>query len=88
MYELEARQHVDRIFKKLSKRDRKQIEDIGRKIDEILREPHAFKPMHFPLVGMRRVHFGSYVLLFSIDEQRKTVVLEDYEHHDRVYKGK
>ena len=88
MYELEVRQHVDRIFKKLSKRDRKQMEAISRKIDEILQDPRAFKPMRFPLAGMRRVHFGSYVLLFSIDEQRKTVVLEDYEHHDRVYKGK
>ncbi|MDG6990929.1 MAG: type II toxin-antitoxin system RelE/ParE family toxin [Nitrososphaerota archaeon] len=88
MYELEVRQQVDRFFRKLTKRDRKQMEAISSKIDEILQDPHAFKPMHFPLVGVRRVHFGSYVLLFSIDEQRKTVVLEDYEHHDRVYKGK
>ncbi|MCL5671922.1 MAG: hypothetical protein JRN56_03920 [Nitrososphaerota archaeon] len=58
MYELEVRQHVDRIFKKLSKRDRKQMEATGRKIGEILREPHAFKAMRFPLVGMRRAHFG------------------------------
>lgn len=88
MYALEIRQHVDRIFRKLSKRDNKQMDDIGKKINEILQDPHAFKPMHFPLSGMRRVHFGSYVLLFSIDEQRKTVVLEDYEHHDRVYRRK
>jgi hypothetical protein len=27
--------------------------------------------MHFPLGRMRRTHFGSFVLLFSIDEQRK-----------------
>lgn len=87
MYELEVRRHVDRIFRRLSKRDTRQMEAINRKIGEILQDPHAFKPMHFPLAGMRRVHFGSYVLLFSIDEQRKTVTLEDYEHHDRVYKG-
>ncbi len=45
------------------------------------------KPMRFPLSGVRKVHLGSYVLLYSIDEQRKTVVLEDYEHHDRVSKA-
>ena len=33
----------------------------------------------------RRIHFGSFVLIFSIDEERMTVILEDYEHHDRVY---
>ena len=88
MYSLEAREHVDRIFKKLAKRDPNQMDVIARKIEEILEDPHRLKPMHFPLGAMRRAHFGSFVLLFSIDEQRKTVVLEDYEHHDRVYRTK
>ena len=86
MYALEVRKHVDRAFKKLAKKDGRQMDAIGKKINEILEDPHAFKPMHFPLSGMRRVHFGSYVLLFSIDEQRRTVILEDYERHDRVYR--
>ena len=88
MYTLEAREHVDRIFKKLAKKNPNQMEIVARKIQEILGDPHRFKPMHFPLGGMRRVHFGSFVLLFSIDEQRKTVILEDYELHDRVYRAK
>jgi YafQ family addiction module toxin component len=88
MYTLEAREHVDRIFKKLAKKNPNQMEIVARKIQEMLEDPHRFKPMHFPLGGMRRVHFGSFVLLFSIDEQRKTVILEDYEHHDRVYRTK
>ncbi len=88
MYTLEAREHVDRIFKKLAKKNPDQMEILARKIQEILEDPHRFKPMHFPLGGMRRVQFGSFVLLFSIDEQRKTVILEDYEHHDRVYRAK
>lgn len=88
MYSLEIREHVDRTFRKLAKKDTRQMEVLTKKINEILQDPFAFKPMHFPLAGMRRVHFGSYVLLFSIDVQRKTVVLEDYEHHDRVYRRK
>jgi mRNA-degrading endonuclease RelE of RelBE toxin-antitoxin system len=36
--------------------------------------------------GLRRVHFGSYVLVFSIDEKNKTVVLEDFDHHDEIYR--
>jgi YafQ family addiction module toxin component len=88
MYLLESRQHVDRIFKKLAKKNPRQMEVIADKIQEILQDPHVFKPMHFPLGGKRRVHFGSFVLLFSIDEPRKTVILEDYEHHDKIYKGR
>jgi YafQ family addiction module toxin component len=88
MYALETREHVDRIFKKLARRNPTQMEAMAKKIEEILEDPHRFKPMHFPLAGMRRAHFGSYVLLFSIDEQRKTVILEDYEHHDKVYRAK
>ncbi len=60
--------------------------NINRKVQEILEDPHRFKPMHFPLTGMRRVHLGNFVILFSIDEQRKSVILEDYAHHDKIYR--
>lgn len=86
MYELEVREHLDRAFKKLAKNDAQQMEAVVKKIEEIADDPHAFKPLRFPLAGKRRVHIGSFVLIFSIDEARRTVVLEDYEHHDRVYK--
>lgn len=86
MYEIEIRERLDRTFKKLAKKDAKQMEAVAKKIGEIAQDPHAYKPLRFPLAGKRRVHIGSFVLLFSIDEARKTVVLEDYEHHDRVYR--
>lgn len=86
MHEIEIREHLDRAFKKLAKKDSKQMEAITKKVEEIAEDPHAYKPLRFPLAGLRRVHIGSYVLLFSIDEARKTIVLEDYEHHDRVYR--
>jgi YafQ family addiction module toxin component len=87
MYELEIRDHLDKAFKKLSKKDTKQMEAITRKVREIVQDPHVYKPLRFPLAGIRRVHIGNHVLLFSIDESRKTVVLEDYDHHDRVYRA-
>jgi YafQ family addiction module toxin component len=86
MYDVEIRQHLDRAFKKLAKKDSKQMGAIAKKIEEIADDPHQFKPLRFPLAGLRRVHIGSYVLLFSIDEARKTIVLEDYVHHDSAYR--
>jgi mRNA-degrading endonuclease RelE of RelBE toxin-antitoxin system len=35
---------------------------------------------------MRRVHVGSFVLVYEIDEARKVVTIRRYEHHDSVYK--
>lgn len=86
MYILEIRLHVDETFKKLAKKDPKQLDAVMNKIEKILENPHMSKPLRFPLAGARRVHFGSYVLLYTIDEARKTVVLEDYAHHDEVYR--
>jgi YafQ family addiction module toxin component len=88
MYDIEIREHLDSTFRKLAKKDARQLEAITKKVEEISRDPRAYKPLHFPLAGKRRVHIGSYVLVFSIDEARKTVVLEDYEHHDRVYRSR
>lgn len=86
MYDIEVRESLDRTLRKLAKKDARQMEAIAKKVQEIAGDPHAYKPLRFPLAGLRRVHIGSHVLLFSIDEARKTVVLEDYEHHDRVYR--
>ncbi len=86
MYAIEIREHLDRAFRKLARKDSRQMEAVAKKVQEIAEDPHACKPLRFPLAGLRRVHIGSYVLLFSIDEARKTIVLEDYEHHDRAYR--
>jgi YafQ family addiction module toxin component len=86
MYAVENSEKVDKIFKKLSRKNPRELEAIAKKLPEIAEDPHRFKPLGNVLRGFSRVHFGSFVLLFSIDEERKTVVLEDYQHHDRVYR--
>ncbi len=86
MYNLEVRENVDRIFKKLFKKDIVSFEYINKKIKEILENPHHFKPLRAPLQNYRRVHIGNFVLVYSIDEKRKTVIIERYKHHDEAYK--
>ncbi|MBI2084600.1 MAG: type II toxin-antitoxin system mRNA interferase toxin, RelE/StbE family [Candidatus Aenigmarchaeota archaeon] len=86
MYSLEVRKSVEEVFSKLAKRSPKQLEIINKKIQQIRQNPHRFKLLHSPLTGMRRVHIDkSFVLVYSIDENRKIVVVEEYDHHDRVY---
>jgi len=86
MYAIKNKPKIDSIFEKLSKKDPKRLEAIAKKLNEITEDPHRFKPLSNIMKGFRRIHFGSFVLVYSIDEQNKVVTLEDYDHHDKIYR--
>ena len=86
MYSLEVVEKVDRVFKKLRKKDSVQFEALSRKVKEILENPQQFKPLKSPMQHMRRVHVGSFVLVYDINEARRVVTIRRYEHHDNVYR--
>jgi YafQ family addiction module toxin component len=87
MYTLKIKPDLEKTLKKLAKRNRKQLEIILKKIDEILENPHRYKNLRTPLNDWKRVHVDKhFVLIFSIDEESKSVTLEDYDHHDNIYK--
>jgi YafQ family addiction module toxin component len=86
MYNLEIRESVDKIFSRLAKKDKVSFEYINKKIREIRESPHHFKPLRAPMQNYRRVHIGNFVLVYSIDENSKTVIIERYKHHDEVYR--
>ncbi len=85
MYNFEIRESVDIIFRKLSKKDKVSFEYIKKKIHEIRENPYHFKPLRNPLQNFRRVHIGNFVLVYSINESTKTIIIERYKHHDEVY---
>lgn len=85
-YKQELSTTIYRKFKKLAKKDRVAFEAVAKKVEQILKNPYQFKPLRFPMEGLRRVQLGSFVLTYKIEEASKTVVLLDYEHHDKVYK--
>ena len=87
MYNLELRKSVEKIFFKLAKKNPKQLEIIYNKINEITKNPHHYKNLRRPLQHLKRVHIDkSFVLVFSINEKKKLIIIEDYDHHDRIYK--
>lgn len=86
MYSLEVVEKVDKIFKKLYKKDLVQFEALSRKVNEILDNPQQYKPLKSPMSHMHRVNVGCFVLVYEIDETRKVVTIRRYEHHDSVYK--
>jgi len=77
-------------YQKDVKRVRKNtdlVQRLNKKVKEILENPYHYKPLRNVLKGRRRTHIGSYVLIFEIQEEEKTVVFLSFQHHDVAYKG-
>ena len=87
MYTCKLRKSVEKIFFKLTKKNPKQMDIIEKKIKEIIQNPHHYKNLRRPLQHLKRAHIDkSFVIVFSTDEKKKTVVIEDYDHHNNIYK--
>tara|TARA_Y100000310_G_C20638020_1_gene792302 strand:+ start:1337 stop:1627 length:291 start_codon:yes stop_codon:yes gene_type:complete len=90
MYSLEIKPEADKIFKKLSKKNPKQLKIISNKIKEIRTNPsHEYKSLRKPLQSFNRVHIDKhFVLIFKIHHDKEIVEIFYYDHHDKVYKWK
>jgi YafQ family addiction module toxin component len=85
LYSFEIEEDVSKTFRKLLKKDRVQLEAVNKKIIQILSDPYQFKPLRYPLNGLRRVHIGSFVLIYRVNENPATVQIIKYTHHDEAY---
>ena len=83
VYELIYSNDFIKSIKKLKKKDPQIAERIIKKLDEIIDRPKQFKPLKNVLAGYKRIHFGSFVLIFTIKEN--TVILVSLDHHDKAY---
>ena len=74
-YELITSEHLDKIFAKLSKKDKLQFEILTRKIKEILENPQIGEPLRGRMAGQRSVHIRNFCLIYEIIESEKVVKL-------------
>ena len=86
MFNLEIDDAVDKEFRKLAKKDKKQLEAVYKKIKQVQDDPFQFKPLRRPLEGLWRVHVSSFVLIYEVFEDSQTVRILKYTHHDQAYK--
>ncbi len=85
-YALEKNETVDKVFSKLAKRNPKQLLIIRKKLVQILEDPYRFKPLRSDMKNYREVHIDKrFVLVYTINEQSKTVKLIDYNHHENIF---
>ena len=88
MYNLDIKPTADKIFKKLVKKNKKQLIIIHKKINEIRSKPdHEYKHLRPPLQNFLRVHINShFVLIFDINHTEEVVTIYYFCHHDDAYK--
>ena len=82
-YEIEFSRTFEKEMKKLKKRDNVRFEQIEKKLDELIEHPEHFKPLGNVLAGLRRIHFGSFVLTYAIEKEVIRIIALD--HHDQAY---
>ena len=87
MYGLFIHPQVDRVFKKLSSKNKSQMIIIAKKLIEIRSNPnHEYKSLKPPLHGFKRIHIDKhFVLIFKINHLTKNVEVYHYSHHDDAY---
>lgn len=88
MYDLNIKPEVDEVFKKLARKNKKQLEIIQKKIQQIRLNPnHTYKFLSKPLQTFNRVHIDNhFILIFKINHQDKVVDIYYFDHHDNAYK--
>ena len=85
-YNIQFENALEIILQKIKKKDYILYQRIIHKILEISKNPGLGKPLRNVLKGKRRVHVGSFVLVYSIDKKNETVIFINFEHHDKVYR--
>ncbi len=77
---------LQKTLKRISKKDKNVLKQIENQVLKIISNPTIGKPLRNILKNYRRVHIGSFVLVYKITETE--IVFMDYSHHDKVYKKK
>ena len=79
--------NIEKILSKLAKKDKILFMALTRKIAQIGNmngiEIDHLKNLKGNMSHLKRVHVGSFVLTFSIQEN--TIIFKDFVHHDSAY---
>lgn len=84
-YKIQLDNALETTLDKLKKKDKSLYKRVIHKIIEISKNPELGKPLCNVLKGKRRVHVGSFVLFYSIDNKNEIVTFLEFEHHDKAY---
>ena len=75
-------------MQKLSKKDKSIYEQPIKKMDEIVNnlDIEHYKNLRYDMKDSKRVHVGSFVLIFQYDKKNDMINFDYFDHHDKIYK--
>ena len=88
MHNFDVSDNLEKILKKLSKKDKDLYNQILKKIDEIIyaEDLKHYKNLRYNMNDSKRVHIGHFVLIFQYKKEEDLILFDDFEHHDTIYK--
>lgn len=87
MYRYKIQPNLQKIMKRLFKKDNQTRERIIKKIQEITNsgDVEHYKNLRHDLKDFKRVQIGEKVLVFKFDKKNNMISFEDFDHHDKIY---
>lgn len=81
--------NFDRILVKLQKKDKQLYENLLNKMNEILNNSDVehYKNLGYSMKAYKRVHVGSFVIIFKYDKLNDFIFFDDFNHHDKIYRS-
>ncbi len=88
MYRFKVSEELQKKLKKLSRKDKKLHKQLLKKIEEIVNSNNIehYKNLRYNMKDSKRVHIGHFVLVFQYDEKNNMINLDDFDHHNKIYK--
>jgi len=83
-YEAVISPELEKDMRKIRKKNLVLYERLSKKMLEIVEHPEFYKPLRHEMKGLRRVHIGSFVLVFEVVSDE--VHFLALEHHDKAYR--
>lgn len=74
----------ERAFEKTSKKDQEMLKKLENQMDKAIHIPEIGKPLRYTLKNLRRLHIGSFVLVYEFHNNE--IRFLDFDHHDKIYK--
>ncbi len=81
-------EHLQRVMRKLSKKDPVLHEQLLKKMDEIVQSTdiNHYKNLRYSMKDSKRVHVGSFVLIFQHNQAKDEISFDDFDHHNTIYR--
>ena len=90
MYNFQVSEHLQKILKKISKKDNDLYNQVLEKIDEVIHSENVehYKSLRHNMKDSKRVHIRHFVLVFRYKKEENLIDFDDFDHHDNIYKKK